>query len=100
MDLITVNVHEDVPLPTITRSRKDSNHVHSDKKGVPTQEEDESDKEDGWTLVSRKKHHIAKEDAEDAPSTLEEGVKVTVDKLKEINLGTDDEPRPIYFVQR
>ncbi|GAA0183497.1 hypothetical protein LIER_42416 [Lithospermum erythrorhizon] len=37
------------------------------------------------------------EDMEDAPLELEEGVKVTVDELKEINLGTTEEPRPIYI---
>ncbi|XP_027122222.1 uncharacterized protein [Coffea arabica] len=36
------------------------------------------------------------EDVEDAPPELEEGVKATVDDLKEINLGTSEDPRPIY----
>ncbi|GAA0147863.1 hypothetical protein LIER_07460 [Lithospermum erythrorhizon] len=34
---------------------------------------------------------------EDAPLELEEGVKAMVDELKEINLGTTEEPRPIYI---
>ncbi|GAA0167883.1 hypothetical protein LIER_22722 [Lithospermum erythrorhizon] len=38
---------------------------------------------------------IIEEDMEDAPLELEEGVKETVDELKEINLGTTEEPRPI-----
>ncbi|GAA0173822.1 hypothetical protein LIER_27357 [Lithospermum erythrorhizon] len=37
------------------------------------------------------------EDAVDAPLVLEEDVKITVDKLKEINLGIGDEPRPTYI---
>ncbi|XP_070057177.1 uncharacterized protein [Nicotiana tomentosiformis] len=37
------------------------------------------------------------EDAKDAPSELEEGVKTIVDALKEVNLGTDEEPRPTYL---
>ncbi|XP_071932994.1 uncharacterized protein [Coffea arabica] len=37
------------------------------------------------------------DDAEDAPPELEEGVKATVDDLKEINLGTSEDPRPIYI---
>ncbi|XP_070011076.1 uncharacterized protein [Nicotiana sylvestris] len=37
------------------------------------------------------------EDAKDAPPELEEGVKTTVDALKEVNLGTDEEPRPTYL---
>ena len=36
------------------------------------------------------------EDAEDAPPAFEEGVKSTVDDLKEINLGTLDDPQPVY----
>ncbi|XP_027150259.1 uncharacterized protein LOC113750495 [Coffea eugenioides] len=49
-------------------------------------------------------HHITisdpeeeEEDADDAPPELEQGVKNTVDELKEINLGTNDDPRPIYI---
>ncbi|XP_071933626.1 uncharacterized protein [Coffea arabica] len=49
-------------------------------------------------------HHITisdpeeeEEDADDAPPELERGVKNTVDELKEINLGTSDDPRPIYI---
>ncbi|XP_070042950.1 uncharacterized protein [Nicotiana tomentosiformis] len=37
------------------------------------------------------------EDAKDAPPELEEGVKTTVDTLKEVNLGTDEESRPTYL---
>ncbi|KAL0445110.1 UNVERIFIED_CONTAM: hypothetical protein Slati_2233700 [Sesamum latifolium] len=39
---------------------------------------------------------IEEEDAEDAPVELEEGVKVTVDELREVNLGNTEDPRPIY----
>ncbi|KAL0413000.1 UNVERIFIED_CONTAM: hypothetical protein Sradi_1501700 [Sesamum radiatum] len=39
---------------------------------------------------------IEEEDAEDAPVELEEGVKATVDELKEVNLGNTEDPRPIY----
>ncbi|XP_071912457.1 uncharacterized protein [Coffea arabica] len=49
-------------------------------------------------------HHITisdpeeeEEDADDAPPELEQGAKNTVDELKEINLGTSDDPRPIYI---
>ncbi|XP_070020741.1 uncharacterized protein [Nicotiana sylvestris] len=37
------------------------------------------------------------EDAKDAPLELEEGVKTTVDALKEVNFGTDEEQRPTYL---
>ncbi|KAL0451749.1 UNVERIFIED_CONTAM: Transposon Tf2-12 polyprotein [Sesamum latifolium] len=39
---------------------------------------------------------IEEEDAEDAPVELEEGVKVTIDELREVNLGNTEDPRPIY----
>ncbi|XP_027152062.1 uncharacterized protein LOC113752125 [Coffea eugenioides] len=49
-------------------------------------------------------HHITisdpeeeEEDANDAPPELEQGVKNTVDVLKEINLDTSDDPRLIYI---
>ncbi|KAL0401597.1 UNVERIFIED_CONTAM: hypothetical protein Slati_4189600 [Sesamum latifolium] len=39
---------------------------------------------------------IEEEDDEDAPVELEEGVKATVDELREVNLGNTEDPRPIY----
>ena len=32
-----------------------------------------------------------------APSTFEEGGQATVDDLKQLNLGTEDDPRPIFI---
>ncbi|KAL0361639.1 UNVERIFIED_CONTAM: hypothetical protein Sradi_3848400 [Sesamum radiatum] len=40
---------------------------------------------------------VEEEDAEIAPSECEEGVKTTVDELKEINLGDVENPWPIYI---
>ncbi|GAA0139854.1 hypothetical protein LIER_01321 [Lithospermum erythrorhizon] len=37
------------------------------------------------------------EDAINAPLGLKEEVKITIDELKEVNLGTDDEPRSTYI---
>ena len=37
------------------------------------------------------------EDAKEAPSNFEEGNKATVDELKEINLSTIEDPRPIFL---
>ncbi|XP_070057292.1 uncharacterized protein [Nicotiana tomentosiformis] len=37
------------------------------------------------------------EDSKDAPPELEAGVKATIDALKEVNLGTDEEPKPTYL---
>ncbi|KAL0347659.1 UNVERIFIED_CONTAM: hypothetical protein Scaly_1781900 [Sesamum calycinum] len=39
---------------------------------------------------------VEEEDAEDAPPELEEGIKATIDELKEVNLGGIENPRPIY----
>ncbi|XP_016453904.1 uncharacterized protein LOC107778205 [Nicotiana tabacum] len=36
------------------------------------------------------------EDVEDAPLELEEGIKIIVDALKEVNLGTAEDSRPTY----
>jgi len=33
----------------------------------------------------------------ETPKTLEDGGQATVDELKDLNLGTPEEPRPIYF---
>ncbi|KAH6776184.1 hypothetical protein C2S52_013745 [Perilla frutescens var. hirtella] len=40
---------------------------------------------------------IEEKDAEEAPPQLEEGVKATMDELKEVNLGSTDDPRPTYI---
>ncbi|XP_057790567.1 LOW QUALITY PROTEIN: uncharacterized protein LOC131007657 [Salvia miltiorrhiza] len=40
---------------------------------------------------------VEEEDAEIAPQQFEEGVKATVDELREINLGTIEDPRPTYI---
>ncbi|XP_049352684.1 uncharacterized protein LOC125817173 [Solanum verrucosum] len=40
---------------------------------------------------------LEEEDAGDAPSELEEGEKTTIDPLKKVNLGTDEDPRPTYL---
>ncbi|XP_070050052.1 uncharacterized protein [Nicotiana tomentosiformis] len=68
--------------------------------GVPSSMEDNAELEDVSPC-----YHISfnygdsqeDEDAEDAPPELEEGVKTIVDALKEVNLGTDEEPRPTYL---
>ncbi|KAL0453817.1 UNVERIFIED_CONTAM: hypothetical protein Slati_1359800 [Sesamum latifolium] len=40
---------------------------------------------------------IKEEEAEDALVELEEGVKGTIDELREVNLGNTEDPRPIYM---
>ncbi|KAK4383835.1 hypothetical protein Sango_3114600 [Sesamum angolense] len=40
---------------------------------------------------------VEEEDTEDAPAELEEGIKATIDELKEVNLGDIENPQPIYI---
>nr|GLL46618.1 uncharacterized protein LOC104648515 [Ipomoea trifida] len=40
---------------------------------------------------------IEGEDAEEAPHELEEGVRAVIDELKEVDLGTLENPRPIFI---
>ncbi|KAL0433582.1 UNVERIFIED_CONTAM: hypothetical protein Slati_2692500 [Sesamum latifolium] len=50
-----------------------------------------------YHITLNEEDSIEEEDAEIAPPKLEEGVKTTVDELKEINLGDIENPRPIYI---
>ena len=63
-------------------------------------------KEDHKTLVLPSCHMTAETDFEsnasndepnEAPRAIEDGGQATVDELKELNLGTNEEPRPIYM---
>lgn len=40
---------------------------------------------------------LEEEGAGDGPSKSEEGLKTTIDSLKEFNLGTDEDPRPTHL---
>ncbi|XP_073120324.1 uncharacterized protein [Henckelia pumila] len=60
-------------------------------------DEDDTESVASCHITSNEEENPLEEDAEIAPLELEEGVKATVDKLKEINLGDDDNPRPIYL---
>ncbi|XP_070044748.1 uncharacterized protein [Nicotiana tomentosiformis] len=68
--------------------------------GVPSSMEDNAELEDVSPY-----YHISfndgvpqeDEDTKDAPPELEEGVKATIDTLKEVNLGTDEKPRHTYL---
>ena len=48
------------------------------------------------TEVTKEESPI-KDDAEDAPPTFEKGVRATVDELKEVNIGTTEDPRPVFI---
>ena len=37
------------------------------------------------------------EDAQEAPASFEEGNQGTIDELKQVNLGTEQDPRPIFI---
>ncbi|XP_008237555.1 PREDICTED: uncharacterized protein LOC103336290 [Prunus mume] len=66
-------------------------------------QQNESDNEEAKILAV---HHITikeldeeepfEDEVHDAPAALEDGGQVTVDELKELNLGTNKDPRPIY----
>ncbi|TYJ96305.1 RNA-directed DNA polymerase-like protein [Cucumis melo var. makuwa] len=49
------------------------------------------------TILKELEIETPEEDAEDAPQSLEDGGQSTVDELKEVNLGTIEEPRPTFI---
>ncbi|KAA0034814.1 ty3-gypsy retrotransposon protein [Cucumis melo var. makuwa] len=49
------------------------------------------------TIEKTSDHDIFEEDAEAAPLSLEDGGQSTIDELKEVNLGTKEEPRPTFI---
>ncbi|TYK02888.1 uncharacterized protein E5676_scaffold968G00270 [Cucumis melo var. makuwa] len=49
------------------------------------------------TILEELEIETSEEDAEDAPQSLEDGGQSTVDKLKEVNLGTIEEPRQTFI---
>ncbi|XP_050939332.1 uncharacterized protein LOC127148938 [Cucumis melo] len=49
------------------------------------------------TILEELEIEIPEEDAEDAPHSLEDGGQSAVDKLKEVNLGTIEEPHPTFI---
>ncbi|KAM1164797.1 hypothetical protein ACFX2G_024745 [Malus domestica] len=48
------------------------------------------------TIQEGEEDEILEEDVITAPSQLEDGGQATVDDLKELNLGTNEEPKPIF----
>ncbi|KAA0043322.1 uncharacterized protein E6C27_scaffold110G002330 [Cucumis melo var. makuwa] len=49
------------------------------------------------TIEEISDHDIFEEDVEAAPLSLEDGGQSTIDELKEVNLGTKEEPRPTFI---
>ncbi|KAA0047639.1 uncharacterized protein E5676_scaffold648G00800 [Cucumis melo var. makuwa] len=49
------------------------------------------------TILEDLEIETPKEDVEDVPQSLKDGGQSTVDKLKEINLSTIEEPRPTFI---
>ncbi|KAA0060398.1 uncharacterized protein E5676_scaffold318G001470 [Cucumis melo var. makuwa] len=49
------------------------------------------------TIEETSDHDIFEEGAEVAPLSLEDGGQSTIDELKEVNLGTKEEPRPTFI---
>ncbi|XP_049394584.1 uncharacterized protein LOC125858841 [Solanum stenotomum] len=59
--------------------------------------EREEDEESCCHISVNDNDPLEEEDVGDAPPELEEGVKTTIDPLKEVNIGTDEDPRPTYL---
>ncbi|XP_057953958.1 uncharacterized protein LOC131148250 [Malania oleifera] len=51
------------------------------------------------TISEKTKPDLSNGEIEDAPPKLEDGGQVTVDELKEVNLGTSEDPRPTFVVK-
>ena len=49
------------------------------------------------TILEELEIETPEEDVEDAPQSLEDGGQSTVDELKEVNLGTIEEPCPTFI---
>ena len=65
-------------------------------------ENDPEDEEDATncchvTVEEASEPEVLEEEAEEAPSPLEDGGQSTIDELKEVNLGTIEEPRPTFI---
>ena len=48
-------------------------------------------------IIEESEIETHEEDAEDVPQSLEDGGQSTVDELKEVNLGTIEEPHPTFI---
>ena len=49
------------------------------------------------TIEEASNYEAFEEDVEAAPLSLEDGGQSTVDELKEVNLGTTEDPRPTFI---
>ncbi|XP_074265755.1 uncharacterized protein LOC141588199 [Silene latifolia] len=73
---------------------------------IPSSSRPSGVKKPGDLEITTSSYHITVEEipdeneeveADEAPETLEDGGQSTVDELKELNLGTTEDPRPIYI---
>ena len=48
------------------------------------------------TINEKAESDLSDDEIDDAPLALEDGVQATVDELKEVNLGTSEDPRPTF----
>nr|GMD40709.1 uncharacterized protein LOC109150426 [Ipomoea batatas] len=78
-----------------TRVQKGENEesVGSSDDVVPPQGEEAS----SFHITLCDETPIEGEDVEEAPHELEEGVRAAIDELKEVDLGTPENPRPIFI---
>nr|GMC53148.1 uncharacterized protein LOC109150426 [Ipomoea batatas] len=73
--------------------RENEESVGSSDDVVPPQGEEAS----SFHITLCDETPIEGEDAEEAPHELEEGVRAAIDELKEVDLGTPENPRPIFI---
>ncbi|XP_074284154.1 uncharacterized protein LOC141608708 [Silene latifolia] len=91
------------PLPTSVTQNEEE--VRNAEELVPSSSRPCDTKKSSDLEITTSSYHITVEEipdeneeveADEAPETLEDGGQSTVDELKELNLGTIEDPRPIY----
>nr|GLL41887.1 uncharacterized protein LOC109150426 [Ipomoea trifida] len=80
-------------LRSMIPSRENEESVGSSDDVVPPQGEEAS----SFHITLCDETPIEREDAEEASHELEEGVRAAIDELKEVDLGTPENPRPIFI---
>ncbi|XP_017984423.1 PREDICTED: uncharacterized protein LOC108663676 [Theobroma cacao] len=70
------------------------------KQASSSEEEEQEEKEISTCnhmFIVESDEKSEEEDIQEAPSSLEEGNRITIDELKEVNIGTIEDPRPIFI---
>ncbi|XP_074300530.1 uncharacterized protein LOC141631807 [Silene latifolia] len=103
MQVVDINQHE--PLKARRRVLVLTGQQKNAEELVPSSSRPCDTKKSSDLEITTSSYHITVEEipdeneeveADEAPETLEDGGQSTVDELKELNLGTIEDPRPIY----